>query len=136
MKVFIDTNVWLAGRFGRGLCADLLDSLIMEQSELLLDERVLDEFLHIARDKFKVDDSILREAEEFFYRYATLLPAAKTPMPGIPDPDDAWILQAANNAAANWFITGDKALLELGVAEELPILDPRTAYLKLQGLAP
>ena len=28
MKVFVDTNVWLSGRFRPGLCADLLEALL------------------------------------------------------------------------------------------------------------
>ncbi len=136
MKVFIDTNVWLAGRFGRGLCADLLDTLILEQCDLLLDERVLDEFLRIARHKFRVDERTLSEASRFFQRYATLLPPAGTTLPDIPDPDERWILQAAVIAAAEWFITGDKALLALGTVEDMPIVDSRTAFLRLRGLAP
>ena len=136
MKVFIDTNVWLAGRFGRGLCADLLDTLILEQCDLLLDERVLDEFLRIARHKFRVDERILNEASRFFQRHTTLLPPADTTMPNIPNPDDGWILQAPVIAAADWFITGDKALLALGTVQDMPILDPRMAFLRLRGLAP
>jgi len=50
VKVFVDTNLWLAGRFGRGLCADLLEGLIEADFEILLDERVLAEFRRIGRE--------------------------------------------------------------------------------------
>jgi predicted nucleic acid-binding protein len=60
VRVFVDTNVWLAGRFGRGLCADLLDALIEDDIEILLDERVLAEFRRIGRDKSAVDERIAR----------------------------------------------------------------------------
>jgi predicted nucleic acid-binding protein len=52
----------------------------------------------------------------------------------VPDPDDAWIIAAALNAGADLFVTGDKALLELGAVQGLPIIDPRTAYARLRGL--
>ncbi|MDY0331676.1 MAG: hypothetical protein RBR52_14455 [Thiomonas sp.] len=42
-----------------------------------------------------------------------LLPAAAQPTPGVPDPDDAWIIAAALAARADGFVTGDEALLGL-----------------------
>lgn len=136
MKVFVDTNVWLAGRFGRGLCADLLDILACdERLVIMLDPRVHAEFRRIARDKFAVDAQALAEADIFFHRYAWIVAEVEQPTPGIPDSDDAWIIAAALRACADWFITGDKALLALGVVENLSIVDPRTAYMKLRGLA-
>jgi len=44
VKVFVDTNVWLSGRFWPGLCAELLDGLVESGEDLLLDDRVLANF--------------------------------------------------------------------------------------------
>lgn len=134
MRVFVDTNVWLSGRFRPGLCADLLEALVQEGAEMLLDERVIDEFRRIARDKLKVDEATLTRAEMFFRHYARVLPAATQPAAGVPDADDAWIIAAALVANADVFVTGDKALLALGEIDGLPIVSPRTAYLRLRGL--
>lgn len=135
MKVFVDTNVWLSGRFRPGLCAELLEALVESDAAILLDTRVLDEFMRIARDKLKVDEPLLARAAAFFHQYAVPVPAAAAPTAGVPDPDDAWIIAAALNAGADLFVTGDKALLELGVIEGLPIVSPRAAYERLRGLA-
>lgn len=135
MKVFVDTNVWLSGRFRPGLCAELLETLLESDTAILLDARVLDEFLRIARDKLKVDEPLLARTAAFFHQYAVQVPAAATPAAGVPDPDDAWIIAAALAAGADLFVTGDKALLELGAIEGLPIIAPRTAYQRLRGLA-
>ncbi len=135
MKVFVDTNVWLSGRFRPGLCADLLEALVYANAVLLLDQRVLAEFRRIARDKFKLDKAVLARAELFFDGYTVQLPAAEAPTPGVPDPDDAWIIAAALTAHADLFITGDKALLDLGQIEGMPIISPRVAYQRLRGLA-
>ncbi|MDD3652266.1 putative toxin-antitoxin system toxin component, PIN family [Immundisolibacter sp.] len=134
MKVFIDTNVWLSGRFLPGLCAQLLEALIESGIDLLLDERVLDEFRRVARDKLGVDQALLARTDSFFLRYAQIVPAAQAPAPDVPDPDDAWILAAALNAGAHWFVTGDKALLGLGTLGEMAILSPRTVYERLISL--
>jgi len=134
VKAFLDTNVWLAGRLGSGLCAQLLEALIEANYVLLVDERVLAEFRRIARTKFRIDQETLAQADVFFLRYTQCVPAADHPIPGIPDPDDALIISAALAAGADFFVTGDKALLELGEVQGMPVLDVRTAYLRLRGL--
>ena len=134
MKIFVDTNVWLSGRFRPGLCAELLEALVEANADILLDARVFDEFMRIARDKLKVDEPLLARAAVFFHQYTIRVPAAATPAVGVPDPDDAWILAAALDAEADLFVTGDKALLALGAVQGLPITDPRTAYMHIQGL--
>ena len=134
MRLLVDTNVWLAGRFGRGLCADLLDTLIVESAEILLDERVHGEFHRVARDKFGVDAETLAASDVFFQRYTQIIPASDHSITGIPDPDDAWIIATALSANAELFVTGDKALLALEQVDQLPIVDPRTVYMRLRGL--
>ena len=134
MKVFIDTNVWLSGRFWPGLCAELLDSLIKMDVTILLDECVHEEFRRIASEKFRVDVITLEQTEVFFHRHAIILPRAQIPIKDVPDLDDAWILAAALTASADWFVTGDKALLQMEQASGMPIIHPRQAYLRLKGL--
>jgi putative PIN family toxin of toxin-antitoxin system len=134
VKVFVDTNVWLSARFRPGLCADLLDLLVEDGIQILLDERVLGEFKRIARDKFKLDEATVTLAERFFHQYTCILPAANQPAEGIPDPDDAWIISAALAAGADLFITGDQLLLDLKQVDFMPILNPRSAYIRLRGL--
>lgn len=101
---------------------------------ILLDECVHEEFRRIASEKFKVDIITLEQTEVFFHRHAIILPRAQIPIKDVPDPDDAWILAAALTANADWFVTGDKALLEMGQASGMPIIHPRQAYLRLKGL--
>lgn len=135
MRVFLDTNVWLAARFGRGLCAELLELLVANEAELLVDAQVLSEFRRIAANKFGVPEPVLRQAERFFAEFVTLVPSTPGPLAGVADPDDAPILAAALAAGADLFVTGDKALVALGAVEGMPVVDPRAAYLKLRELA-
>lgn len=131
MRVFVDTNVWLSARFRPGLCSQLIETLLQSGAILLLDPRVHEEFCSITTGKLKVDSATLAIANRFFDRYTLLVPEATQPTPNIPDPDDAWILAAALSARADWFVTGDKALLDLGSVQGLPVLSPRHAYQRL-----
>lgn len=134
MKVFVDTNVWLAGRFRSGLCADLLEALVSTEIEILVDVHVIEEFRRVAVDKLKVEAELLARATDFFHRYTTVVPAAADPAADISDPDDAPIVAAALQASATWFLTGDKALLAVGGINGMRFLDPRSAYERLHGL--
>jgi len=131
VKVFVDTNVWLSARLHAGLCARLLEALIEAGAELLLDERVRDEFQRIAKDKFAVDDGLLARTMVFFDDYATLVPAAHEPVASVPDPDDALIVAAALAAAADWFVSGDRDLLACDCPGPLLLLAPREALQRL-----
>lgn len=135
MRVFVDTNVWLAGLFGHGLCAALLETSIEAECVLLANEQVMTEFRRIAKTKFQVDEAALAQAELFFTEFVAIVDAAAQPAAGVPDPDDAWIIASALAAQSDLFVTGDKALLALGAVGGLPILDPRAACLRLRGLA-
>jgi len=113
----------------------LLETLVEQDIEILLDERVLAEFRRIGRDKFAVDERTLDEADLFFKRYATVLSASATPTVNVPDPDDAFIIAAALSADASLFVTGGKALLALESLGRMQIVDPRRMFMRLRGLA-
>ncbi|RMH30948.1 MAG: hypothetical protein D6690_17795 [Nitrospirae bacterium] len=54
--MFLDTNVLFSGLFGTGLCARLLDMLVLTGQTLVIGEPVLAEFTRIAREKFQVPE--------------------------------------------------------------------------------
>lgn len=130
MKIFPDTNVLLSAFFGQGLCRELFARLLKSPHELLIGEPVAREFVRIARDKFRVPPADLSAALEVLQRLNPA-PAANRDLPGIPDPDDIPILACALAAGADVFITGDKALLELGQLGGLALLNPRQAWQQL-----
>lgn len=134
MRAFLDTNVWLSARFRPGLCAQLLEMLVEAGAVILLDERVHSEFRWIARDKLHVDESALARADVFFQEYAVIVPAVEHAAPNVSDTEDARIVAAALAAGSTWFVTGDKALLDLSKVEAMSILNPRKAYEHLRGL--
>lgn len=137
MRILPDTNVLLSAFFGRGLCADLIQQLIESPDhEILIGEPVMREFVRIARAKFRVADADLAYAFEVCVRQ-TRVPKARRPYPSIiaaiSDPGDMPILACALAAKVDCFITGDKALLDLGKVEDMQIVSPRQAWQMLRG---
>lgn len=61
------------------------------------------------------------------------LVATPDPLPALdsPDPSDIPLLAAAVCARADFFVTGDRALLEMKSIEGVPIVSPRVMYERL-----
>lgn len=133
MRIFFDTNVLASALMGHGLCHDLLDRALIGHS-VLLGVPVLEELRTVLTRKFHVSPDLWHELES---RLSELeqTPAATRPLVmAISDPTDLPILACAVSASADVFVTGDKALLELGAIENIPILSPRELWQKLSGL--
>lgn len=140
MRLFFDTNVWVSAMVARGLCLDLLhnvlDRLDSPGYALLLSTPVREETRRILTRKLGASP-VQMDLVEQLWRFATQgeCPSALPVPADFPDPDDWPILCAAAHASADAFVTGDKALLALVQFEGVPIVDPRTAYLRLRRLS-
>ncbi|MFN3543484.1 MAG: putative toxin-antitoxin system toxin component, PIN family [Thiobacillus sp.] len=124
MRVLLDSNALASALATRGLCAELFEGVLAEH-DLLTCQAVLVELArttccqvpHTRRIGTSLDRTHRDSAE-----LITQTMALTTP---VPDPDDAAILSAARAGDAACFVTGDKALLELGEVATMPILSPR-----------
>jgi len=125
VKVFLDTNVLVAAFATRGLCADVLRSVLTEH-ELLLSDTVLRELNRALIRKVRVPDAVARDVAAFLRASATLASVrASVPVSSIRDPDDAVILGEAIAMGADVFVTGDRDLLDAKEIARIEILDPR-----------
>ncbi|WP_447861288.1 putative toxin-antitoxin system toxin component, PIN family [Nitrospira calida] len=134
MRVFLDTNVLLSGLFGSGLCARLLDTLVLTGHTLVIGEPVLAEFTRIAREKFQVPEEDLTPALDWLRRHEVADTHSSLPLSDVPDPDDRPVIACALAAEVTLFITGDQALLELGSLHGLRFVSPRTVYDRLHSI--
>jgi predicted nucleic acid-binding protein len=124
LRVFLDTNVLVAAFATRGLCADVF-RLAAAEHQLLIGEPVLVEAGRILATKFGMPRAARNEVLGILRRFP-LAAAAKDPIPlGISDPPDEWIVACALGAAAEIFVTGDKALLGLHKIQNMIIVSPR-----------
>lgn len=126
MRVFLDTNVWVAALSREGFCARLA-RLLPRYHEMIVGEPVIEETLRILAVKFHLPADLVARAERELRRHR-IVPRAESPVTlPINDPDDEWIVATALLASVNRFVTGDKALLGLGQAGAMRILSPREA---------
>lgn len=139
MKFFFDTNIWISAFATKGLCRDLVRLALVRHGSagvtLVTSQRVAGETARILGEKFNLHGEPVDAALEVL-ALCELAPdgAAWQPPENFPDADDVAIIADALAAQSDLFVTGDKALLALGELGGMPILDPRTAYLRLRGL--
>ena len=124
MKVFLDTNVLVSAFASRGLCADLLEVVLLEH-DLILGQNVLRELGKALRDKVKLPAARAAEIVEFISGEAARIVDQAEPAVAKVDTDDALVLGEALAGGAELFVTGDAALLQLAAIEELKIASPR-----------
>lgn len=124
MRVFLDTNVLVSAFASRGLCADLLELVLLEH-DLILVQNVLRELDEALREKVRLPAAHATEIAEFISGEATLLVEDAEPANVKADLDDARVLGEALAGQAEMFVTGDAALLRLGAVDALRIVSPR-----------
>lgn len=127
MRVCLDTNVLVAAIATRGLCADVLRTVLAEH-ELVVGEVILAELRRVLTTRFKVPHDRVEAIETIFAPFPLLpKPSAPSEVP-VRDPSDRWILATALAGSADVLVTGDEDLL--AVAEDVPlrILSPRAFW--------
>lgn len=130
MRVCLDTNVLIAAFATRGLCTDVLRTVLAEH-ELVLGEVILTELRRVLKRKFKLpEDRIL--AVEAVFEGVVVYPKPDSPSRlKIRDPADRWILATALAGDAEVLVTGDDDLLTVADESPIRILDPRAFWVLL-----
>ena len=131
MRVFLDTNVLVAAFATRGLCADVVRTVLAEH-ELVVSDTVLEELTRTLIEKIRLPDTAVREITTFLRASASLTKAAPAHV-AIRDPDDAVILAEALASSVEVLVTGDKDLLEAGEVPGIRILEPRGFWQLVRG---
>ena len=136
MKVVIDTNVFVSSVFG-GLPRQVVGLWMGGRLTLCLSEPIVTEYQRVLREIGAVSEAEERALIEAFASGEGVLYTAD---PLIiedvsPDPDDDKFLECALELEAEFVVSGDSDLLELGSYMGIPILTPRE-LLEQVGEAP
>ena len=134
MRVFLDTNVWASGLATRGLCSDVVRTVI-ESHELVICERLLVELGRVLRSKFGAPVDAAEEAVQLLRDDSILGDETPLVKVSLKDKDDVPILSAAINAGAEVFVTGDAQIQRLGRLGSMRIVSPRRFWEELRGPA-
>jgi len=127
VRVCLNTNVLIAAFATRGLCADVLRTVLAEH-ELVIGEVMLAELRRVLTSKFKLPVDRLATIEAVFAPFPIIpRPAGPSDVP-VRDPAARWTLDTALDGEADVLVTGDADLL--AAAGELPlrIVDPRAFW--------
>ena len=131
MRVFLDTNVLVSAFATRGLCAELLRTILAEH-QLVLGEAVLTELGRVLATKMKVPSQTVAETDAFLRQEAAVISHSQDLDLDIRDPDDIVVVAQAIEGLADVLITGDRDLLDIAEALPLNVLSPRDGWELLQ----
>jgi len=124
VRVFLDTNVLVSAFASRGLCAEVLELVLLDH-DLILGRHVLRELEKALREKVKLP--VIRSIEiiDFVSSEATQIVDKAEPASVNVDAADALVLGEALTSHADLFVTGDAALLRIAALGALKIVSPR-----------
>ena len=132
MRIFLDTNVLVAAFATRGLCADVLRTVLAEH-QLILGEVVLGELRDVLTQRIKLPPSAVVDIVALL-RAQEVIPKPASPSDIlVRDPDDRWILASAVEGRADVLVTGDEDLLAIAEQAPLTILNPRGLWDRLRS---
>ena len=117
MKIFPDANVLVANFMWDGVCAKIIDAIVLEKKhDLIVSAWVWEETRRTLHDTFSIPWALIDEYEEVLLgNEETVLqqtPLALSPCQ-VADPDDRVVLSSALTARSEVLVTGDKALLDV-----------------------
>lgn len=135
MRVCLDTNVLVTAVATRGLCADVLRTVLAEH-ELIIGEVMIAELRRVLTERLRVPTDRIDAIEAIFAPFPILpKPAAPSDLQ-IRDASDRWILATAIAGKADVLVTGDTDLLAVSQASPIRILDPRAFWELLRDNPP
>ena len=131
MKIFFDTNVYVAEALLGGAAGRMLEATSKASWRIFSSPHVLDEIERVL-ERLGFSRRLALLTRRRARRRATLVEPASSRHRVPRDPDDSPILQAALEAGADFLVTNDTDLLSLASYEGLRILSMSEYYRLLQ----
>jgi putative PIN family toxin of toxin-antitoxin system len=128
MKVFFDTNVYVAEALLGGAAEHMVAATIAARWRILTSEYVLDETQRVLTGKFAVSQRFGFLTRSRARRRAVLVPAVPARHHVPRDPADSAVLSAAVDAGADLLVTNDRHLLAMNPCEGLRIISMTEYY--------
>ena len=134
MRVLLDANIFISFLLytGRDSPAPaIVRAAIARDFVLLLPHELTTEFVKKAATKpylaKRIRPEELEELARLLLEVAEIIPRIPDPIPALTrDPKDDYLIAYATVGEADYLVTGDHHLLELGEIDTLKIVSPRT----------
>ena len=134
-RVVIDTNVFVSSFFG-GKPEETIDLWKSGEIYLCISQEILEEYIEVLMRLGLQDEREIGELLDIFARnYYTVFTAATPELAPVveKDPDDDKFIACAVALGAEYIISGDKALLEVGKYINISILSPADFLKKIRN---
>lgn len=133
MKIVPDTNVLISATITKGTCYRVLRRGLAGNYEILLSPETIREFRKTLLDypeKFKLTEEEVRERVEMLEYFGTFVDVSTEVNEIEEDPSDDMFLKLAKAASADYIVSGDTHLLDLGSFRGTKIVEPES-FLKI-----
>jgi len=126
MKVVFDTNVLVSAFVSEGVCSKLLGRARRGQFQLITCSFILKEFEQVLLKNLSATKGETKQALRILTEAVSIIsPPAQAVSRICRDPDDDNILSCSKAASADFLVTGDSDLLDLGEFQGIRIITPR-----------
>jgi putative PIN family toxin of toxin-antitoxin system len=127
MKIVIDNNIYISAFKSGGKPYDVFKRAVDGFDTLFFTSAILVEVEEVlGRPKFKFGADRLQRAIQYIKKYGNEIPVLshhKAPVDACRDPDDIKYLECADAAKADYIVSGDKHLLEMGEYKGIKIVN-------------
>jgi putative PIN family toxin of toxin-antitoxin system len=121
VKAVFDSNIYISAFVFPGGSAERAILRILDgQDSLIVSKPIIDEVLRVLAEKFDRNAEELARTALFVSELAAMV-SPKERLSILSDEPDNRILECAVEGSAEVIVTGDKAMLELGIFQEIQI---------------
>jgi uncharacterized protein len=138
MKVFFDTNVYVAEAILGGAAKQLVDATINARWRVFVSDYILAETRRVLVEKLGFSHRLAQLTQARIRRRSSVVAAPASKHQVVQDPADSPILSAAIACGANYLVTNDRHLLSLSPYQSLHIVSMTEfhQFLADEGLFP
>jgi putative PIN family toxin of toxin-antitoxin system len=125
IRAVVDTNIWISALIFGGLPQYFVSLALQGRFQLLTSSTLLDELEEKLRIKFNRTDMLVRQTRSELEELCEVVSTAESLSIIQADPDDDRVLECAVAGHADYIVTGDRHLLQLGQFRGIAIVTVR-----------
>jgi putative PIN family toxin of toxin-antitoxin system len=121
LRVVFDTNIYISGIFWKGTPRELLRRAIAGDIELLVSKYILEELKTVLWRDFEMGPEDIKEILENIVQVSEVVDV-KSSLGVVVDKADNKVLACALDGRAEYLVSGDRHLLDLGTYKKVKVV--------------